>query len=379
MKTIIPLNGLVARLALRENISEEQAREFIIRFFGTLEQSLSLGEWVAIKGLGRFDVTDRNVTFTPEPAFAARVNEPFDMFMPMELSDDFDASILDDTQASTTTPEPDVAETPTPDQPEQNSPVPEQPVIEAPVQELQREQPTQTHPLHQETQHITPQQPLPIVQPLIQQEQMAEEQKNTNPTLETTPCHRRVSRSCVALWALICLLVGLALGIWIGYSLHDKISVIVADNPTTTPEKTVEEILEPVDTMPVQVTTDDIERLNDPTTDPENALGALKGKGADKSMDSSAQPKNSKPVKTIRTDTVTSKRYPATMAREYYGNDAYWVYIFMANRDKYPKLRNYGAGAVVVIPDFDSCRTSSDPAKNLQDAVNLAARIAAEQ
>lgn len=389
MNTIIPLNGLVARLALRENISEEQARDFVIHFFNTIEQSLAYGENVSVKGFGNFTIANRTVVFDPDPAFAAQVNEPFDMFMPMELDDDFDSSIIDEDDtavqppvfasrpepkpAAVTPSEADKPKEETKEEPKAEEPMPRQ----APVREPE--------PIEQTTPFVEP-------EPLTNKQQMAEEKKpETQPqeqyeTPATTPqpteepatemrgctCSR-ISRCCVALWALGGLIVGLVLGIWIGYKIHDKIAIVVSDTPAA-PGDSIMEILQPVDTMPVIITEEEINNLNDPTTDPERISGAVSGaRGVTKVQPSAAQP--SATAKQPRTDTVTKTRYLTNMAREYYGNEAYWVYIFKANQDKLPTLNSYIPGTVIVIPEFEEFRTSDNPAQNLADAVKLGTEI----
>lgn len=53
------------------------------------------------------------------------------------------------------------------------------------------------------------------------------------------------------------------------------------------------------------------------------------------------------------TDTVTTRRYLTTMARKYYGNYRFWVYIFEENRDIITDPNRIKPGTVVVIPPAD--------------------------
>ena len=95
MNMIIPLNGLAARLALRENLSEEKAKNFVVVFFNIIEQTLSKGESVSVKGLGTFKIDRGNVVFEPDEQLAAAANEPFDMFSSIELDENLDISEIE--------------------------------------------------------------------------------------------------------------------------------------------------------------------------------------------------------------------------------------------------------------------------------------------
>lgn len=227
---------------------------------------------------------------------------------------------------------------------------------------------------------------------------MAEEQSQTNQSQGTpvenqasgnvAKCTRRhISRCCVALWTLGGLIAGLILGIWISFAIHDKIALIVSDQPAA-PVDTLDQVLQPVDTMPVIITQEEINILNDPTTDPEKTSKAVIGDGLDKTSvkpiivpPPAAKTQSQTPaprtsvLRESRTDTITKKRHLATMAQEYYGNEAYWVYIYRENMDKYHSLRNYVPGTVVHIPPFDKYRTSPDHAQNLRDAKEMSKEL----
>lgn len=51
-------------------------------------------------------------------------------------------------------------------------------------------------------------------------------------------------------------------------------------------------------------------------------------------------------------DTVTETKFLATIARRHYGITDYWVYIYLANRDKLPhRVAAIAPGTRVLIPD----------------------------
>lgn len=90
MNTVIPINGLAARLALREHLSEAEALKFVNCFFALIEQTLSEGEAVSIKGFGTFEIKEGKVVFVAEPSFAALVNDPFEMFSIVQIDHEVD-------------------------------------------------------------------------------------------------------------------------------------------------------------------------------------------------------------------------------------------------------------------------------------------------
>lgn len=90
MKSVIPINELIARFALRENLSMDEARRFITTFFDTVEDNLAINGKVEIHGFGVFAVKGGKITFTPSEELAARANEPFEMFMPVEIDSEID-------------------------------------------------------------------------------------------------------------------------------------------------------------------------------------------------------------------------------------------------------------------------------------------------
>ena len=95
MNTVIPINNIIARLALRENLSESEATTFVEQFFGIIGDALENEGVISIKGFGTFTAMGGNVIFEPDDAFASKVNEPFEMFSPMVLDDNVDVSVFD--------------------------------------------------------------------------------------------------------------------------------------------------------------------------------------------------------------------------------------------------------------------------------------------
>lgn len=366
MNTIIPLSGLVARLALSENLSEADASAFINAFFGIIEQSLAKGEAVTVKGLGTFNIVDGTVVYTPDEQMASTANAPFDMFSEMVISDDIDLSSIMDDDTPLPVPEPVIIVEP---EPITEVPAPPAEPVVAPEPEPQPEPEPVPEP-------VILVEPKPAIEPEPEPQPEPKPQPEPEPDTEPEPQPQQVvyvepeyrtNRCCIALWGILGLVVGLIIGISAGYVGRDKISILLGGTPTAAttdsvavPADTVV-TAQPVDTTAVVITEEDIAKLNDPTTDPENAPAEV-----------AKTP--SEPIY----DTISHKRYLTTMAREHYGDQDYWVYIYQANAAKLRHPDRIKPGTKVLIPDFEEYRTSADPDENRRNARNLGAQIYAK-
>lgn len=217
MNSIIPVNNLIARLALRENLSEEVARTFVNEFFGVIETSLTIGESATIKGLGTFETDGQIIQFIPDEVFAAKVNEPFDIFSPIHLDEDIN---LDD------------ADEPMPENEEEKVP----PVVE-------EEKIVILNPLPSEfSQPSEPSEPSEFSQP----SELSEPSETSEPSDYSEPsetsefsepsepsdlpwqhvCSRKgLSRCCATIWIVITFFLGIIAGIFLAvYVLPDLLS-----------------------------------------------------------------------------------------------------------------------------------------------------------
>ena len=76
----------------------------------------------------------------------------------------------------------------------------------------------------------------------------------------------------------------------------------------------------------------------------------------------------------IVTDTVGGRRYLSVIARQHYGKDIFWVYIYEENKDRISNPNNVPEGLVVVIPPAE--KYNIDPAS--KESVHAAERKANE-
>lgn len=97
----------------------------------------------------------------------------------------------------------------------------------------------------------------------------------------------------------------------------------------------------------------------------------------------------SKNVKTIETDSIASAPTASVtitdtlrignrlrdMAQKHYGDQAFWVYIALDNKDAYPDYHEIPNGAVLVIPPAEKYGINSDSKQSLRNASHVASQL----
>ena len=132
----LTVQALAGRIASTLGITPEAAEQLIHDYFVDVAERLQRGETVDIDNLGRFAAGGESL-FTPLPDVAARINEPFAFFEPVELNDGVTAETLDLTAPAfpepAPAPEPERIEEPEPERIEEPEPeipkAPEAPII----------------------------------------------------------------------------------------------------------------------------------------------------------------------------------------------------------------------------------------------------------
>ncbi len=74
-------------------------------------------------------------------------------------------------------------------------------------------------------------------------------------------------------------------------------------------------------------------------------------------------------------DTIAKNRYLTTMAREYYGNFNFWVYIYEENKSKLGNPSTLSPGTKVVIPSASKYGIDANDSKSVEKARQKAAEI----
>lgn len=99
---VLVLQDIVKALSHETDTSEALCQSFVKELFAIVAERLMDGESVTLKGVGRFDVDGGEVRFVADPDTAAAINSAFGCFEAIELADDFDG---DEPMAEDVTPD----------------------------------------------------------------------------------------------------------------------------------------------------------------------------------------------------------------------------------------------------------------------------------
>lgn len=403
MNRTIALPALVAELARTNNCADETASEFLHALARVVSKGLAEDGTVTVSGIGIFKIIDKpggpEVDFLPDAELAAEVNAPFSLFEPVELAAGVSAADLD-METATVTETAGVPDTPAPAETE-GTPAPAAPVIHEPVKpevpagmppvpaavadtvadtsapETETEPETETVPEPQREPETEPQpaptpepEPIPTPQPAPKPRTINETYSQTTRTY-TAATHepvreerivkvvdRRPNRSTVALAAVIALVAGLV----IGYLAYDWLNFNGPRNVEISAEKVN---VHPA--VPVVFETDTTATEVVPADTARNAAAAAENRAAQSA-------RATEKALEIVTDTVGGRRYLSVIARQHYGKDIFWVYIYEENKDRISNPNNVPEGLVVVIPPAE--KYNIDPAS--KESVHAAERKANE-
>ena len=399
---------LAELLSVATNTSKRMSELFLRELFATIAQSLIEGDSVKVKGLGVFKVSDvssrksidvntgqaieiaghKKITFTPDKSMAEAVNASFACFEAVVLDDDVtnemiqeiddevaaapltDASsqseaeelpaenaasaeepietveVPEETAENTVTPPPFIisqiesGSTTLEPEPEEDVEEPTVAVEPEPAEPVEESQP---EPDGQET-GFQPIADMPQEQPeaaVDQQEDNSEELGGEEDSYDEDK-HRRYrgrhhrhhskswyERNSFGLGFMAGALTGIAFAVAALLYLDNYGYITITRNKIETVRPAKEEVVEIVDSIDTHIAADTVaSRTEAAVTEP--------AKPADKPA--------------VVTDTVRTGNFLSRMARRFYGNSHFWVYIYEENRAKITNPNNVPEGTVVVIP-----------------------------
>lgn len=409
MNRTIALPALVAELARTNNCADETASEFLHALARVVSKGLAEDGAVTVSGIGIFKIIDKpggpEVEFLPDAELAAEVNAPFSLFEPVELAAGVSAADLDmETATPTEVPEvpdapalaeteettdpaaPVIPEQAKPEIPAGLPPVPAAVTIDETITttsatEAETEPETETVPEPQHEPETEPQPqpapepepaPAPAPQPLRKPRTINETYSQTTRTYTATThepvreerivkvVDRRPNRSTVALAAVIALVAGLV----IGYLAYDWLNFNGSRNVEISAEKVN---VHPA--VPVVFETDTTATEVVPADTARNAAATAENRAAQ-----SVSAETAKASVTV-TDTVGGRRYLSVIARQHYGKDIFWVYIYEENKDRISNPNNVPEGLVVVIPPAEKYNIDPSSKESVHAAERKAAHI----
>ncbi|MBR6248696.1 MAG: HU family DNA-binding protein [Muribaculaceae bacterium] len=307
MNAKVTMPDLVAQVAESTRTTKRMSELFLRELFATITQSLLDGESVSVDGLGTFKAdAATGVTFTPAAALARVLNQPFEAFEPVELSDDLTNDMLAELLSpAPAKPSAEPAEPVEAAEPEETQPAP----MPAPATEPQPEpeeptmaaepQPAGESPLATQATQATVNE---LQQKLSEAGRDIEDLKNSLVNM------RRAFRQGLLMGAAMVLITALlALGAW---ALYNRFSGNGGSQAPATAQ-----------TAPEATSTDTV-----------------------------ATPAPATPATPPVTETVSETNYLSLIAQRHYGLPEYWVYIYEENIDKIDNPNRVKNGTVIVVP-----------------------------
>lgn len=320
MNETIALPRLAELLAAKADIDLHDAENFIRLFFAQIENVLAVAEEVNIKGLGRFTISAaEGVSFTPDNDFTEYLNQPFDMFSPIEIDDEADLQDVPVTEE------------------DQKEPQAQQPFIEP--SQIEKEEDTTSDENSKEEPQPELQSEADEAATSVEAETEPERESPTPISIYEEEPEQRNRKHIIGyiITAIVC--------IAIGYLLHNFIDPQSAPSVQNVTETDNIAPADSIDYTTTIVTKDSISDMPEET------------------------------IKTVVTDTVTPTRFLTTMARQYYGQMEYWVFIYLANEDVLGNPNRTRPGTVVVIPQESDFTKDETRAQTLARAKRLGREI----
>ena len=329
---VLVLQDIVKALSHETDTSEALCQSFVKELFAIVAERLMDGESVTLKGVGRFDVDGGEVRFVADPDTAAAINSAFDCFEAIELADDFDGD------------EP-VAEDETPDAAEEESATTadeaagtEDVADESPADGAEpEEKESQTDGLEESEADSEEEKEEDTAEADADDETVAEEtaEEETEETAEEEaeetveeeyddePQPKR--GGCRFAWGFLAGFVTAAVVAAVAWFFLFG----VVKKPLSQPA----------------VIADDTAKVAAADSDSTAAVE----KPQEQSEEKTAEPeKESK--KTEQTFKVTNTAYLSNISRKFYGHYAFWVYIYLDNKDIITDPDNLPVGAELRIP-----------------------------
>lgn len=427
----ISLPELSALLALASGRPRTACDNFLRSFISVVSDSLSQGESVKLKGFGTFGLTEiearrsvdvatgrdieiaahRRITFTPSKELAAAVNAPFEMFEAVELADGFDvgepipvgahhgapesesegdepADVAGGLHEAHDNPEPTPSSNPLNQpytalsglnpEPAPEKPAPGQREIEEATDifsvepepigahhgtpEPTPENPTPENPAHEPA----PEEPEPSSNPLNQPSPDLTG-LNPEPAPAATPTQSHPHRFLKGfLWGIATGILTCVLAIIITYAIvnyqithiqeYDREPVTVAVTPAPAPVGALHEA--PENPAPAPAAKSDT---------------ASQAEAANADAKVNTPPSDTKA--TDKWDTIGTRRYLTTMAKEHYGNYHLWPYIYEENRRILGHPDRIKPGTRVRIPDLKKYGIDPRNPEDIKRAKRLGVQI----
>lgn len=328
---VLVLQDIVKALSHETDTSEALCQSFVKELFAIVAERLMDGESVTLKGVGRFDVDGGEVRFVADPDTAAAINSAFDCFEAIELADDFDgdepvaedvisdaaeeeaATTVDDTAGTEDVADESPADGAEPEEKESQTDGLEESEADS---EEEKEEDTAEADADNET----------VAEETAEEEteETAEEAEETvEEEYDDEPQPKR--GGCRFAWGFLAGFVTAAVVAAVAWFCLFG----VVKKPSSQPA----------------VIADDTAKVAAADSDSTAAVEKLQEQSEEKTAEPEKESK-----KAEQTFKVTNTAYLSNISRKFYGHYAFWVYIYLDNKDIITDPDNLPVGAELRIP-----------------------------
>lgn len=359
----LTLAQLAQHIAKASGYRQEFCEQFVAELFRTIRESLSESESVTINALGTFSLDNGNVIFRQGESVAEIVNSPFSFFEPEEINDDFDMSLIEDTETATE-----------PAQEEQTEPYQPSVSSEEEMDEIQSvsknednlatyEAPESVREAEENTEAAVPEPEEPETAETDNVTETQPDVVNEDPVETDSVNEYYAKKSRQKLHIALSIITSFFAGFAVCYFTYDYLfGKSNASHEQT--QQTAENDTTPVVSTPAETTAAPEEITSDGIV--------AEGIVADEIVaDETAE----QPTDSVITETVTSSNYLAQMARRHYGRYEFWVYIYKENESILSDPDLIEPNTVVVIPPAEKYGIDKNDKESINRALNLIEEI----
>jgi hypothetical protein len=368
MNDKMTFHSIAAAIATATGCTDEEAARFLRALLDKAGETLARGERVTINGVGTFapgEPSQEPVIWAPDAVLADTVNEPFAAFEPVTLAAGITEEQLSQPISMPGEPEAIAPAEEAPAMPVEAAhipPIPPVPHVAETTMEVESaeneaetantEAPEAAAPeadaesaeVAAESAEAAPAVPEEVATP--EEPEAATEPEEHHPAVEPTEPEEYAytepeanDNSGINPWLM--LIIGLLVGLAIGYFMGTSFGYLTGNGNV---EAGDEELVETADSIAEEAadTTPDVLVVEAETADSAAAAPAVAEQPKQEAAPAAAP--------AVVTDTVRARRYLTTMARKYYGDHCFWVYIYEENADRISNPDRIAPGTVVVIP-----------------------------
>ena len=352
MNKKITFPELIDLVSQSNGTTKKTSESFVKEFFAAIEQALEDGETVKIRRFGVFKVSKvearksvhvgtgeeieipehSKITFTPDKELADAVNAAFADFDTVEIDDSTPSEVIEaledisaDEQLPISTPIAAITvEETTAEEPEAQSEEITEPAMPPEI------------PAELMAQDEEPEAAVATVMPMTEPESQAEEPAEYNyDDEEEEDNEQKGSFGKGFFWGLITGIIVTAL-LLLAILWFSGFGVATSTTDNEDDEAQVENVAV-TDSVEPEFSAAEAKPADTATKQPEAAK-------------EEAKPASDNSISLVKTDTVGRTRFLTTMAREYYGDLNFWVYIYEENKSIISDPNHIEAGTVVIIP-----------------------------